>query len=159
MQNAFGPESSPRTYAIIGALLEVHATLGCGFLESVYQAAAEIEFLRRGIPFVRELPLTIHYKGQVLKTRFRPDFLCWDSIIVECKSTAAFGSHDQAQVLNYLRATNSQVGLLVNFGGTKLVVQRLVLTPDPDQRHASLFTFGRQAIETPLDLSTDPVTT
>ena len=75
-------ENDPRTFAIIGAAMEVHKLLGCGFLEAVYQEALSIEFAKRNIPFKREVRLPIHYKGQLLSTSYCVDFICFDSVIV-----------------------------------------------------------------------------
>ena len=75
----------PRTYAIIGAAIEVHKQLGCGFLESIYQEALAIELRLRQISFRREVKLPVSYKGQVLLTSFYADFICFDSLVVELK--------------------------------------------------------------------------
>lgn len=116
----------PRTYAIIGAAMEVHKQLGNGFLEAVYQEALAIEFEARKIPFLREVKLTVSYKGFQLNARYRADFLAFDSIIVELKATAGLSGTDQAQLINYLRAANQRVGLLINFGTPALEYRRMV---------------------------------
>jgi len=121
-------ERDPRTYAIIGAAMEVHNTLGCGFLEAVYQEALEVEFMARGIPFRREVPLPISYKGHVLNTAYRADFICFDSLIVEIKALDRIGGIEHAQVLNYLKATGLEVGLVINFGEQSLKWDRLVFS-------------------------------
>jgi GxxExxY protein len=118
----------PRTYAIIGAAMEVHRELGHGFLKAVYQEALAIEFTERGIPFQREVELPIRYKGQLLKTKYRADFLCHDSVVVETKALAQLANADQGQVINELKATGMEVGLLINFGAPSLEYRRLVLT-------------------------------
>ncbi len=82
-------ENDPRTYAIIGAAMEVHTQLGCGFLEAVYQEAMELELAARGIPFQPQLDLPIRYKGRVLKTFYRADFICFDAVVVEIESPHA----------------------------------------------------------------------
>ncbi len=121
-------ENDPRTFAIIGAAMEVHKQLGCGFLEAVYQEALAIEFSKRDIPFRREVRLPIHYKGQLLSTAYCVDFICFDSVIVELKAVAQMTGTEESQVINYLKATGYEVGLLLNFGGRSLQHRRLVLS-------------------------------
>jgi len=121
-------ENDPRTFAIIGAAMEVHKQLGCGFLEAVYQEALAIEFSKRDIPFRREVRLPIHYKGQLLSTAYCVDFICFDSVIVELKAVAQMTGTEESQVINYLKATGYEVGLLLNFGARSLQHRRLVLS-------------------------------
>ena len=121
-------ENDPRTYSIIGAAMEVHRNLGCGFLEPVYQEALAIEFANRNIPFVRELKLGLAYKGQALDTRYCADFICFNSVVVELKALARMSGTEEAQVINYLKATGHEVGLLVNFGARSLEHRRFVLS-------------------------------
>jgi GxxExxY protein len=118
----------PQTYAIIGAAMEVHRVLGCGFLEPVYQEALAKEFLLRGIPFRRELELPITYKGDLLAVKYKPDFICYDAVIVELKALDKLGGKEKAQVINYLKATRYERGLLLNFGTVRLEYERLILT-------------------------------
>lgn len=121
----------PETYAIIGAAMEVHSTLGHGFLEAVYQEALAVEFTQRNIPFRREVELGIHYKNQKLPTAYRADFVCYDSVIVELKALTAIGNGETAQILNYLKATGFARGLLLNFGTPALQYKRISFThPD-----------------------------
>lgn len=117
-----------QTHAIIGAAMEVHRQLGPGFLEAVYQQALEIEFSSRSIPFEREVELSVHYKGQRLACFYRADFVCYDEVIVELKALKAVTGAEEAQVLNYLKATGLGRGLLVNFGGPRLVFKRFVFS-------------------------------
>jgi GxxExxY protein len=124
-------ENDPRTYAIIGAAMEVHQILGCGFLENVYQEALELELAERKIPFRAQAQLPIRYKGRVLQTVYKADFLCYDAVVVEIKALTQLGSPEEAQVLNYLKATGYEIGLLLNFGRTSLQYKRYVNTkPD-----------------------------
>lgn len=115
----------PRTHSIIGAAMEVHRELGFGFAEPVYQEAMAIELTTRGIPFQDRVELAIAYKGQPLSTKYIPDFICFDSVIVELKALSAIGGIEQAQVLNYLKATGIEIGLLINFGTPSLEFKRL----------------------------------
>jgi len=121
-------ENDPMTYAVIGAAMEVHKQLGCGFLEPVYQEALAVEFLRQNIPFKREVRLPIHYKGQLLAPVYCADFICFDSVVVELKALAHMGGTEESQVINYLKATGYEVGLLLNFGGRSLQHRRFVLS-------------------------------
>ena len=117
-----------KTYAIIGAAMEVHRVLGPGFLEAVYQEALDIELRERGIPTRREVALPVYYKGRLLSSSYRADFICYDSIVIEVKATSGLTTVDYAQLLNYLKATGYEVGVLLNFGTKSLEHKRLVLT-------------------------------
>lgn len=114
-------------YKIVGACMEVHKTLGCGFLEAVYQEALAIEFQQQNIPFDREKEFDITYKGFVLPRTYKVDFLCYGQIIVELKALTQFTSDNTAQILNYLKASDLRVGLLINFGTHSLQHQRFRL--------------------------------
>jgi GxxExxY protein len=115
-------------YAIAGAAMEVYYTLGVGFFEPVYQAALAVEFNGRGVPYYREPKLEISYKGVLLDKIYRPDFVCFDQIIVELKSQAGLTGVEESQIINYLKITNMHVGLLMNFGARpKLERKRYVI--------------------------------
>lgn len=107
---------SDESYAINGAAMDVYNQLGHGFLEAVYQEALEKEFVIRGIPYEREKELTISYKGEVLKQRYKADFVCYGKVIVELKAVSEINDTHRSQVYNYLHATGYRLGLLLNFG-------------------------------------------
>lgn len=88
--------NDPRTYAIIGAAMEVHRHLGCGFLEPVYQAALMTEFSKRGIPFDQEVKLPVFYKEVLLNTPYKVDFICFGEIIVELKALRNLSGTEEA---------------------------------------------------------------
>ncbi len=108
----------PKTFAIIGAAMEVHREMGCGFLERVYQESLAVELAIRKIPFQREIELPVQYKGQPLDAIYKPDFICYESVIVETKALSLITGLEAAQLLNYLKITGYKVGLLINFGVT-----------------------------------------
>lgn len=100
--------------------------MGNGFLEGVYHNALEIEFTRLGIPFTREHPIPVNYKGQVLGTPYRADFVCHGSIIVELKAIKTLSDIESAQVLHYLKATGFERALLINFATPRLDYKRFI---------------------------------
>lgn len=104
------------SYRIIGACFEVYKEKGNGFLEAVYQECLSIEFTERCMPFAAKPRLGLEYKGRDLKQTYEPDFLCLDKIIIELKAVRHLADEHRAQVINYLKATGKQLGLLVNFG-------------------------------------------
>ncbi|MCG8349111.1 MAG: GxxExxY protein [Chloroflexales bacterium] len=104
------------SYAIQGAIFDVYREMGCGFREGVYQECLEKEFHARGIPFEAQKELFIMYKGERLKKTYKPDFICYTRIIIELKAAKEIAPEHKAQLLNYLKATNLKLGLLVNFG-------------------------------------------
>ena len=114
---------------IVGACLAVLKDKGHGFVEPVYQDALEIELELTGIPFDPQRNYQISYRGRPLKHSYTPDLLCYDQIIVELKAAKALTDEHRAQVLNYLKVTGLQLGLLVNFGSyPRLEWERIVLT-------------------------------
>ncbi|MCO6043704.1 GxxExxY protein [Aeoliella sp. ICT_H6.2] len=117
-------------HQVIGAAIEVHRLLGAGFLESVYEQALAIEFLERGISFVRQAPIALEYKGQNVGEA-RLDFLVGGILVVELKAVEAIHPIHQAQVINYLKATGHTLGLPINFNVLKLKdggIKRIVST-------------------------------
>ncbi|HLB72809.1 MAG TPA: GxxExxY protein [Sedimentisphaerales bacterium] len=113
------------TGKIIGAAMEVYNTLGCGFLESVYEEALVVEFRLQNIDFERQKPLDVFYKGTKVK-QFVCDFLVAGDVLVELKATKDLTGIDKAQVLNYLKSTNLKLGLLLNFGAGSLQYKRVI---------------------------------
>ena len=114
------------TYSIIGAAMTVHRELGCGFLEAVYQDALEKEFQHLNIPYKREYKLPVFYCGQQLNSYYQADFICFNSVIVELKALQQLYGTEEAQVINYLKASNLHRALLINFGTKSLQHKRLV---------------------------------
>ena len=92
-------------YKIMGACFEVYKEKGCGFVEPVYQECLSLELSMQGIPFAEQVELPIKYKGQTLKQTYKPDFVCFDKIIVEIKAVSQITDEHRAQVHNYLKAT------------------------------------------------------
>jgi len=116
------------SYAIQGAIFDVYREMGCGFLEAVYQECLEKEFRIRNIPFVSQAELKLSYKGEPLVQTYKPDFICFNQIIVELKAVKAIAPEHHAQVINYLKATGIKLGILVNFGDhPKATIIRLAL--------------------------------
>ena len=114
------------TYRIIGAMMEVHKTLGCGFLEVVYQEALALEFESQKIPFDKEKKLLLFYKGIQLEKHYVADFVCFDKIIVELKALSALTTTHDSIMINYLKTTKLKVGLLANFGEQSLKYKRMI---------------------------------
>jgi GxxExxY protein len=123
-------DRGPGTYAIIGAAIEVHRHLGHGFLEAVYQEALAIEFESRAVPFERETEVPVVYKDTRLRCSYRVDFLCFGEVIVEIKALRQLGGSEEAQTINYLKATGFHTGLILNFGAPRLEHKRFVFTGD-----------------------------
>jgi len=126
-----GYDFDDATRDIIGAAIEVHRTLGPGFMEVTYQRALALELEARGLDFSREVKIPVHYKGRQIDTR-RVDFVVEDCL-VEIKAKAEFDPQDYIQTLSYLKASGYRVGLLINFGAKKAEFRRLVY--DPTRQH------------------------
>jgi len=103
-------------YAIQGVVFEVYREMGCGFLEAVYQECLGKEFSSRKLPFEAQKELVLSYKDEPLSQTYKPDFICYSKVIVELKAVKEIASEHKAQLLNYLKATGLELGLLVNFG-------------------------------------------
>jgi GxxExxY protein len=115
-------------YAIQGAVFDVYREIGCGFLEPVYQECLEKELMVRGIPFESQKELRLRYKGEVLNLTYKPDLICYGTIIVELKAGKEIDDVHRAQVFNYLKATGLRLGLLVNLGHyPKATVERIIM--------------------------------
>lgn len=120
-------EADPQTYAIIGAAITVHTELGADFLEIGYAKALEREFGERGIPFEREVPVPMIYRGAPLGVPFRVDFVCYGDIMLEIKSVPTLGKRERRQLIHYLKASGFNRGLLLNFGDDeRLQIERAV---------------------------------
>ncbi|MDZ7742709.1 MAG: GxxExxY protein [Bacteroidota bacterium] len=115
-------------YEIIGACMEVHKELGNGFLEAIYHEALMREMNERKIPFETNVKLQVSYKNQLLHKVYFADLVCYDKIIVELKAADGIIPEHESQLINYLKATNYQLGLLVNFGAKSLQYKRIVYT-------------------------------
>jgi GxxExxY protein len=115
-------------YRIQGAIFEVYRAMGAGFLEGVYQECLAVEFEQRAIPAEGLKTLSLAYKGRPLRQSYVADFVCFGRIIIELKAIRALAPEHRAQTINYLRATDMNLGLLVNFGATPRVdIERFVL--------------------------------
>ena len=116
------------SYKIIGCCYEVYNELGPGFLEAIYQEALSMEFNNQKVPFMEFPEMKVECKGIILNKKYYPDFLCFDEIIVEIKAIEVIAPEHEAVLLNYLKGTISELGLLINFGGTKLQYKRFANT-------------------------------
>lgn len=116
------------SYKIMGACFEVYKEKGCGFTEPLYQECLGIEFRRQQIPYIAQPCLELEYKGTKLQQFFKPDFVCFRSIIIELKAVSGLVNEHRAQVLNYLHALKLRLGLLVNFGHyPKVEYERIIV--------------------------------
>jgi GxxExxY protein len=119
-------DDDARTFAIIGAAMEVHKVLGPGYLEALFCEALRLEFVLRAVPFQAEVPCHVDYKGHRLAGVHHMDFVCFDSVVVEVKARSVVGAPEHAQVLNYLAVTGLEIGLLINFGAARLDYRRFI---------------------------------
>jgi len=119
---------------LIGAAIEVHKVLGMGFLEGVYQESLEYELFLRQIPYKSQSQIEINYKGIELVQKYKPDLIIDDKIIVELNSEKQITHNDEAQLINYLKATGLKLGFLFNFGEPILTFRRRVFTKGIENR-------------------------
>ncbi|MGA9452754.1 MAG: GxxExxY protein [Verrucomicrobiia bacterium] len=115
-------------YAIVGAAMEVHREKGCGFAEPFYQECMEFELADRKVPAEAQKEMTILYKGRQLRRTYLADFVAYGKIIVELKALDKLTSREEAQVINYLKSSGLEVGVLINFGAPSLEWKRIMLT-------------------------------
>jgi len=113
-------------YEIVGICMEVYNELGPGLLEIMYKDAIEWELDSRLIQYEREKEYPVYYKGHRLRRKFNADFIMYDKIILEVKAKESLCNEDIAQTINYVKLSGCKLGLLINFGRTKLEVKRLV---------------------------------
>jgi GxxExxY protein len=116
----FEQPRDPLSDKVIGLAIEIHRTLGPGLLESCYAECLAHELSLAGIPFLREVPVSMRYKGVTMDCAYRLDFVVADQMVVELKCVERFDPVHQAQLLTYLRLTGKKVGLLLNFNETLL---------------------------------------
>lgn len=114
------------SYKIIGICMNIHSTLGNGFLEAVYSEVLEKEFVKNNIPYQREVKLDLFFNGEKLDKKYKADFICFDNIILEIKAVSFIHENFTKQILNYLKATDKKLGLLINFGEKSLKYKRII---------------------------------
>lgn len=100
--------------------------MGHGFLEAVYQEALAIEFGLRDIPFIEQPQLNLDFKGHTLKCFYKPDYLCYQDIVVEIKAISKCGPNEEGQIINALKSSKKKIGVLINFGEPSLFWKRYV---------------------------------
>ena len=118
----------PKTHKIIGAAMEVHNEMGPGHLEAVYQECLEIEFELQNIPFISKPNLSLYYKTRKLKKYYVPDFIVFGDIVLEIKAQKILTKEDEAQIINSLKSSHHEIGLLINFGEQSLKFRRFIYT-------------------------------
>jgi GxxExxY protein len=121
-------QKDPRTHKIIGAAMEVHNEMGSGHLEAVYQECLEIEFELQGVLFIPKPNLSLYYKTRKLNKFYVPDFIVLGDIVVEIKAQKMLTQNDEAQIINSLKSSRHEIGLLINFGEPSLKFRRFIYT-------------------------------
>lgn len=119
-------EKDPRTHQIIGAAMEVHNEMGPGHLEAVYHECLEIEFELRQMVFISKPKLSLYFKTRKLKKHYEPDFIVFEKIVVEIKAQKILTRNDAAQIINSLKSSRHEIGLLINFGEPSLKFRRFI---------------------------------
>ena len=119
-------EKDPRTHQIIGAAMEVHNEMGPGHLEAVYHECLEIEFELRQMVFISKPKLSLYFKNRKLKKHYEPDFIVFEKIVVEIKAQKILIRNDAAQIINSLKSSRHEIGLLINFGESSLKFHRFI---------------------------------
>ncbi len=114
------------SYELIGICMEVHRELGMGFREVIYKDALEYEFQQRDIIYERERPFIVKYKSITLPRRYNADFIVFDSIILEVTASTLIVDGFVKQTINYLKASNLQLGIIANFGQNSFVSKRVI---------------------------------
>lgn len=115
-----------KSYSLIGICMNIHSVMGHGFLEAVYCEILEKELIKNKIPYEREVKLDLYFNGELLNKKYKADFICFDEIVLEIKSTSFLHENFSKQTLNYLKATNKKLGLLINFGEKSLKYKRII---------------------------------
>jgi GxxExxY protein len=118
-------------YEVVGAAMEVHATLGRGMAEAIYQESLVVEMQKRGMDVEREKELRLSYKDVLLEKRYLAD-LFYHNVIIELKSVEEISSDHRAQLFNYMRITGKHRGILLNFGEKRLRAERYLYLPEDD---------------------------
>ncbi|MCC6697675.1 MAG: GxxExxY protein [Candidatus Hydrogenedentes bacterium] len=120
-------ERDPQTYSVIGAGMQVHGRMGCGFQESAYQSAFAVECRFQRIPFEREVKYEIQYRNETLDCCYRADFVCFGQVIVKLKVVEMLTDKHRSQIINYLKVSGLKRGVLMNFANERLEYERIVL--------------------------------
>ena len=130
------PFSDAQTFEIIGAGMDVHRELGCGFHERAYRHPFKIELSARDVPHRDEMKFPVIYKGRPTPIYYRVDFACFGTVLVELKALASIGPLEHSQMINYLKASKFERGLILNFGARSFQFKRVIcgLANDPLQQ-------------------------
>ncbi len=116
-----------KMYTIVGIAMQLYNELGYGLAEPIYQECLSILCTEKGIPWQREKPLEMYFHGQHLKKKYIADFVCFNDLIVELKAVASITNDHRAQLFNYLRITQSNAGVLINFGNPNHLISERYL--------------------------------